>query len=39
MEIRMELLERALGAVCSPIEEQTVFRKGEPVEVIGDKGK
>jgi hypothetical protein len=33
MEIRMEILERALNAICTPITEQTVFRKGEQVEV------
>jgi hypothetical protein len=35
MEIRMEILERALNALCTPITEQTVFRKGEQVEVAG----
>ncbi len=35
MEIRLEILERALNAICTPITEQTVFRKGEQVEVAG----
>jgi hypothetical protein len=35
MEIRMEILERALNALCTPITEQTVSRKGEQVEVAG----
>jgi len=29
MEIRLELLERALRAICTACEGQTVFRKGE----------
>lgn len=29
MEIRLEILERALEAICTACEGQTVFRKGE----------
>jgi len=39
MEIRMEILERALRAVCTPIGEQTVFRKGENVEGVEAESK
>lgn len=35
MEIRIEILERALHAICTPIAEQTVFRKGRQKEEIG----
>jgi hypothetical protein len=39
MEIRLELLERALNAICTPLTEQTVFHNGERKGAAGaEKG-
>jgi len=35
MEIRTEILQRALRAICTPVDEQTVFRKGKQKEEVG----
>lgn len=38
MEVRIEILERALRAICTPIAEQTVFSKGKKESETGEKG-